>query len=115
MQTQQDLLIKAYAAFNDRDIDAALTIMHPDVVWANGMEGGYVHGREAVRDYWTYQWNLIDPHVEPQGFQLDESGQIVVNVHQVVRDLDGNVIVDQMVQHVYTLENGLIRQMNIQE
>lgn len=115
MKTQQDLLTKAYAAFNTRDIDAVLAVMHPDVVWANGMEGGYVRGREAVRDYWTRQWNSIDPHVEPQGFQFDERGQIAVDVRQVVRDLDGNLMADRMVRHIYTLEDSLIRQMDIQE
>lgn len=115
MKTQQDLLIKAYADFNSRDIDAVLALMHPDVVWANGMEGGYVCGREAVRNYWTRQWNSIDPHVEPQGFQFDENGKIAVDVHQVVRDLDGNLTLDAMVKHIYTFEDGSIRQMDIQE
>ena len=114
-QTQQDLLTKAYAAFNARDIDAVLALMHPDVEWANGMEGGYVHGHEAVRDYWTHQWKLINPHVEPTGFQPDENGRIVVTVHQVVRDLEGNLMVDQMVQHIYTFADGLIQRMDIQE
>lgn len=114
-QTQQDLLTKAYAAFNARDIDAVLAVMHPDVEWANGMEGGYVHGHEAVRDYWTRQWKLINPIVEPKGFQPDENGRIVVTVHQVVRDLEGNLMVDQMVQHMYTFADGSIQRMDIQE
>lgn len=115
MQTYQDLLKEAYAAFNARDIDAVLALMHPDVEWANGMEGGHVHGHEAVRDYWTRQWNLIDPHVEPTRLQPNESGQIVVDVHQVVCDLDGNLIMDKMVQHIYTFEHELILRMDIQE
>lgn len=41
----QDLLTEAYTAFNDRDIDAVLGVMHPDVQWANGMEGEHLHGR----------------------------------------------------------------------
>jgi ketosteroid isomerase-like protein len=114
-QTQQDLLTKAYAAFNARDIDAVLALMHPEVEWANGMEGGHVHGHEAVRDYWTRQWKLINPLVEPKEFQPDESGQMVVAVHQVVHDLEGNLMVDQMVQHIYTITDGLIRRMDIQE
>ena len=80
-----------------------------------GMEGGHVHGHEAVRDYWTRQWKLINPIVEPTGFQPDENGRIVVTVYQVVRDLEGNLMVDQMVQHVYTFANGLIQRMDIQE
>ncbi|QYO66953.1 nuclear transport factor 2 family protein [Leptolyngbya sp. 7M] len=109
----QDLLTEAYTAFNNRDIDAVLTVMHPDVQWANGMEGGHIHGREAVRDYWIRQWNSIDPQVNPQGFRSDENGQIVVDVHQVVRNLDGNLLLDQIVQHVYTFEDGLIQRMDI--
>lgn len=68
-----------------------------------------------MRDYWSYQWSLINPYVEPQGFATDETGQMVVNVHQVVRDLQGNVIVDQMVQQVYAIENGLIKHMDIRQ
>jgi ketosteroid isomerase-like protein len=115
IQIQQDLLKKAYAAFNAGDIDSVLALMHSDVEWANGMEGGYVRGHQAVRDYWTHQWSLIDPHVEPTRFQPDESRRVVVYVHQVVQGLDGNLIRDQMVQHIYTIENGLIRRMDIQD
>ena len=82
-------LTVTYRAFNARDIDAALALMHTDVDWPNGMEGGRVHGHQAVRDYWTRQWGLIDPHVEPIDFRTDEDGRTVVDVHQVVRDLAG--------------------------
>src|SRR5215207_4610587 len=65
----QELLLRGYTAFNARDIDTILSIMHPNVEWANGMEGGYVHGHDGVRAYWTHQWRLIDPFVEPQAFR----------------------------------------------
>ena len=77
------------------------------------MEGGYVHGRGGVRDYWTRQWDLIDPHVEPLRFASDDAGRIVIDVHQVVRDRTGAVITDQVVQHAYLVEDGLIRSMEI--
>ena len=56
-----ELLTEAYRAFNAREIDAVLAIMHHDVDWPNGMEGGRVHGHEGVRDYWTRQWAMINP------------------------------------------------------
>jgi ketosteroid isomerase-like protein len=115
MVTNQDLVTRAYAAFNARDIEAALTLMQPDVDWPNGMEGGRVQGHEGVRDYWTRQWTLIDPRVEPRGFSTDEEGRTVVDVHQLVRDMDGNVVVDEMVQHVYVIEEGLVRSMEIRK
>ena len=109
----RDLLTTAYAAFNARDVERALAAMHPDVAWPNGMEGGYVHGHEAVREYWTRQWRLIDPRVEPRAFATDDTGRVVVDVHQVVRDRAGNVLTDQMVRHVYVIAGGLITRMEI--
>lgn len=110
-----DLLKKAYAAFNARDIPGALATMQPDVVWPNGMEGGTVHGHEGVRAYWTGQWGMIDPHVDPVTFEADSQGRIDVGVQQVVRDLNGKVLVDRVVHHVYTLKDGLISSMEIRE
>jgi hypothetical protein len=113
MISERRLLENAYAAFNARDIDAVLNAMHADVVWPNGMEGGNVYGHSGVRDYWTRQWGLIDPHVEPLRFEADEAGRIVVDVHQIVRDRTGNIMVDEIVQHVYSIEDGLVRSMEI--
>jgi len=109
------LLQRAYAAFNARDVDGALATMRPDVVWPNGMEGGTVHGHDGVRAYWTRQWGMVDPHVEPKTFHVDSDGRIVVGVYQVVRDLSGKVLLDRMVEHVYTLKDGLIQSMDIRE
>jgi hypothetical protein len=113
MQKERDLLIKAYRDFNARDIDAVVAVMLPDVDWPNGMEGGRVLGHQQVRDYWTRQWNLIDPHVEPLDFETEADGRIRVEVHQVVRDLAGNLLADQKVEHIYLIEDGLIRNMEI--
>jgi ketosteroid isomerase-like protein len=113
MTGQRDVLTRAYAAFNARDIEAVLAAMHPDVDWPNGWEGGRVRGHDQVRDYWTRQWAAIDPTVEPVGFSTDREGRMVVSVHQVVRDLDGRVLSDGMVAHVYRIEDGLIRSMEI--
>jgi ketosteroid isomerase-like protein len=78
---------KVYERFDACDIEAVLAALHTDVTWANGMEGGHVHGSEAVRSYWTRQWATIDPRVEPTGFSTGADGQIVVEAHQTVRDL----------------------------
>ncbi|PYV56104.1 MAG: ketosteroid isomerase [Acidobacteria bacterium] len=111
----RDLLILIYDAFNRRDIDAILDVLHPQVEWPNGMEGGWVHGHEGVRAYWTRQWGMVDPHVDPVRFEADDNGRIVVGVHQRVRDLAGTVLLDRMVQHVYLINDGLIQRMNIRE
>jgi hypothetical protein len=115
VKSKEELLASAYAAFNARNIDAVLAMMHPDVDWANGMEGGRVHGHKGVREYWNRQWATLDPCVEPLRFRTDEADRILVDVHQVVRDLSGRVLSDQMVQHVYTIEDNLIQRMDIKK
>jgi hypothetical protein len=115
MTSTQELLRKAYAAFNTRNISAVLAMMHADVDWPNTMEGGRLRGQAAVRDYWKRQWTIIDPHVEPRTFAIDEAGRTLVEVHQVVRDLTGKVLSDQIVQHVYTVRGGLIERMDVKE
>jgi hypothetical protein len=110
---EERLLRRAYEAFNARDVEGALALMHPDVDWPNGMDGGREVGREAVRAYWTRQFGLIDSHVEPVGFESDAEGLVVVDVHQVVRDLDGELLSDGFVQHAYTFRDGLVAHMEI--
>ena len=58
---RETLLRMLYAAFNARDIETVLAQLASDVDWPNAWEGGRVHGREEVRDYWTRQWAAIDP------------------------------------------------------
>ncbi|NEP17681.1 MAG: nuclear transport factor 2 family protein [Leptolyngbya sp. SIO4C1] len=108
-----ELLRTAYAAFNARDLDAALALMTPDVHWPRAFKGGIVRGPEAVRAYWTEQWSEIDSHVEPVAFHRENDGQILVEVHQVVRDLAGAVLADEYVGHRFTIEHGLIQTMEV--
>jgi ketosteroid isomerase-like protein len=110
----REILAAAYRWFNARQLDAVLALMHPDVVWPNGMEGGYVCGHEGVRAYWTRQWGMIDPHVEPVKIKMDAQGRAVVEVRQVVRDLSGGMLLDIIVHHAYTIRDGLIERMEIE-
>ena len=114
-ENDRELLIAAYANFNARAIDSVLALMHPEVDWPNGMESGRVHGHEGVREYWTRQWGLINPHVQPLDFRIEEDGRITVIAHLIIRNLDGAVIVDENVKHTYLIEDGVIRKMDIGE
>ena len=113
MSSEVKLLKRVYDRFNARDMDSVLAAMHHDVIWANGMEGGHVLGRDEVRSYWTRQWATVDPRVEPVEFSPGQEGEIVVELHQVVRDLSGNLLADKMVGHIFRIENGLIKRFDI--
>ncbi|WP_266362017.1 nuclear transport factor 2 family protein [Tellurirhabdus rosea] len=111
----QPILKQLYRDFNARNIDAVLAFMHADVDWPNGWEGGYVSGHDEVRAYWLRQWQQIDPVVEPVSFEERPDGRIAVGVHQLIRSLDGQIVSDGHVNHVYTFDNGKVRTMAIEQ
>jgi ketosteroid isomerase-like protein len=108
------LITDMYAAFNARDINKVIEQMTEDVDWPNAWEGGRLIGRDAVRDYWTRQWAQIDPRVEPTSFTERPDGSIAVEVDQLVRSLEGDLIGQGTVLHVYSFRDGLIARMDIE-
>jgi hypothetical protein len=111
-----------YDCFNARDVDGVLAVVAEAVAWANGMEGGHVHGREALRDCWTRQWALVRPHVAPVAFRRGADGELIVEVIQTVRDLDGNPLQgqthglkDKIVEHVFRIEGAKVARFDIRE
>ena len=117
-----ELLKRIYDRFNARDIDGVLSALADDVAWANGMDGGHVRGREAVRAYWTRQWAMVSPHVEPVGFHRTNDGAIVAEVRQTIRDLEGKPLEgqthglrDKTVGHVFRLREGKVARFDIED
>jgi ketosteroid isomerase-like protein len=110
-------LRQTYRAFNDREIDSVLELLHPEVDWPNAWEGGRVIGRDAVRDYWTRQFAEISSNVEPESFTEEPDGAITVEVHQVVHDANsGDQLNDSRVLHRYWFDDaGLVTRMDALE
>ena len=103
-----------YAAFNAREIDKVLAALAEDVDWPNAWEGGRLRGREEVRGYWTRQWAEIDGRVEPVGFETRPDGRVAVEVDQTVRDLEGALLSEGRVRHVYAFRDGLVVAMEVE-
>lgn len=106
------VLRRAYEAFNRRDVEAVLALMEPDVEWPNVLEQTVVRGRDAVREYWRWQFREIDPRVEPVRF-VSDGDRLVAEVRQTVRDLGGRVLSTRTVAHVYTFHGPLIAAMRV--
>ena len=112
---EPEVLSAAYRNFNARNIEAVISNMHPQVEWANGMEGGHVHGKDAVRAYWTRQFTTLNPRVDPMKIEPGKRADWIVEVHQVVHDIQGNLLLDTTVYHAYQFRDGLIARMDIEE
>ena len=122
MEKEFELIKRLYSGFNTRDIDAVLAFLTEDVMWANAMDGGYARGHDGIREYWTRQWSIVDPHVEPVGFRMADDGAIFAEVIQTIRDLDGNVLKDQThglkdktVWHIFSFRDGLVSRFDVQD
>jgi ketosteroid isomerase-like protein len=112
----EECLRLVYEAFNERDIDAALALMHADVDWPNAWEGGRVSGRTAVAEYWRRQFRSISSKVEPMRFEHGPDSEVTVLVHQIVDDAkSGERLSEQLVRHRYRFEDGLIVRMDVIE
>lgn len=108
MSSNEQFLQNLYDAFNKREIETIISLMRPNVKWANGVEGGFIYGRDAVREYWTNQFKDIQPELETLKFETDKNNRDVVTVYQIIKDLQGNVLADTTIQQIFTIENGLI-------
>lgn len=115
MSVNQQFLQHLYDAFNKREIETIISSMHPDVKWANGLEGGFVYGRDAVRQYWTNQFQDIQVELEPLTFETDESNRNVVTVHQIIKDVQGKLLADVTIHQIFTIDDGLISLYEIGE
>ena len=113
MADTKTLIEQAYSAFKKRDIDGALALMTEDVSWPKASEGGKVVGKEEIRAYWTRQWGEFDPYVEPLAMTEEDGSKTRVRVHQLVKSLQGDVLSDSEVLHVFTVNNGLIAAMDL--
>jgi hypothetical protein len=115
MANTQTLIAQAYSAFNRRNVEGVLALMSENVSWPKASEGGRVVGKEQIRAYWTRQWQEFDPHVEPIEVIDREGGKTEVKVRQLVKSLNGDVLSDSEVWHVYTIANGFIERMDLKE
>src|ERR1700745_525671 len=113
MADTKTIIEQAYSAFNKRNIDGVLALMTQDVSWPKASEGGKVVGKEEIRAYWTRQWSKFDPHVEPLEMPEEYGGKTRVRVHQLVKSLEGDVLSDSEVLHVFTINSGLIAAMHL--
>lgn len=113
MANETTIIQQAYSAFNRRDVEGALALMTDDVSWSKASEGGRVVGKEEIRAYWTRQWREFDGHVEPVEITEEDGGEVRVKVHQLVKNLQGEVLWEGEVLHVFTVNSGLIAAMDL--
>jgi len=106
------LLLRAYAAYNTQDLERLLTLVADDVDWP-GDEGGRLHGKDALPDYWAEQWRRTRTHDQPIAFVELDDGRLAVHVNQQVRSLDGTLVSAGQFVHLFRVNGDRIADMEI--
>jgi hypothetical protein len=114
MHESEGLLRRGYDMFNEKNIEAAMEIMHEDVDWPAVNEGTRVVGKEAVAGYWGRTFASLSPHLEILSMDEMPDGRLSVLVHQTARDNDGNLLGEGQVKHLYQFRDGLIERMDVE-
>ena len=108
----EDLLRRAYAAYDRQDLDGLSALVSVDVDWPDGAHR--LHGREAVRAYWTEQWTHTRTDDQPVAITRLPDGRVEVRVEQVVRSLGGSVRSTGTFRHLHRVVGAQIVRLDIE-
>ncbi len=107
----EELLRRAYGAYNARNAPGALSLTQPAVRWSHGNDGGFVSGHAGLRELWTREWAESGTLLEPQTFHENADGTLVVEL--VRRKRKGDLLQESTQVHRFTLSGGLIESMEL--
>ncbi|HMN06228.1 MAG TPA: nuclear transport factor 2 family protein [Flavobacteriales bacterium] len=114
MHPNEQALRESYAAFNAGDLPAAGAYLSDDTEWPDQLEGGLLHGREAIQAYWERLGKITQHHYEVVNAIVDDQGTVVTNLLRTVRALDGRVLSHGLIRHAYTFRaDGKVARMEM--
>ena len=106
------LALRGYEAFNRGEVDEALALFAPDVVWHTylvpGPGGGTYHGHAGVRELWADARNIFgDFRNEPERL-IAAGDRLVVMVRICGWGKESGVEVEAKIAHIHTFRNGRV-------
>jgi len=111
--SEQDLLSRAFSAYNAQDADGLLALISDDVDWPDG--SARLRGKAALYAYWADQWTRTGTHDQPIDFRRRPDGRVAVRLIQVVRSLDGSLMSRGPYQYVFRMKGSLIIGLDIED
>ncbi|MFZ5670585.1 MAG: nuclear transport factor 2 family protein [Pseudomonadota bacterium] len=112
MGEREALLTRLYEAYNRKDIDAVVDVLHADVDWPNLFGEGRRRGHAAVRAMWRDQFARIDPEATPISFTENRDGSVSVKINFIVRNLDGRIFTDEIATNTYRFRDDKVVRMD---
>jgi uncharacterized protein len=106
------LALRSYEAFNRGDLDGALAVFDPEIVWQTylvpGPGGGIYHGHDGVRELWADARNIFgDFRNEPERM-IAAGDRLVVLVRICGWGKESGVEVEAKIAHLHTFRGGKV-------
>lgn len=103
---------RGYELFNSGDIEASLTLLHPEIEWHTyivpGPGGGTYHGHDGVRELWSDARRVFGEfrNVPEELFEGDDRVVAFVRVEGV--GSQSGAAVQARIAHVYAFRDGKV-------
>jgi uncharacterized protein len=113
------LTLRSYEAFNRGDLDQALAIFDPEIIWHTylvpGPGGGTYRGHDGVRELWADARNIFgDFRNEPERL-ISAGDRLLVMVRICGWGKESGVEVEAKIAHVHTFRNGKVARVESYE
>jgi ketosteroid isomerase-like protein len=115
-QENVDVVHRAVAAWNDRDVDAMLALTDPQIEYVNSptaVEPGTRRGHESLEDVLRTQWEILsDARWELD--RLYERGNEIVGLGRISRRMPGSdARIEDLVLVAVLFGNGRVTRMEV--
>lgn len=112
MSDQIEMVCSGYEAFNRGDVEASLTILHPEIVWHTyivpGPGGGTYYGHDGVRELWSDAQRIFGGFRNIPEQLFEEGNRVVAFVRVEGVGTKSGVAVTARIAHVHTFRDGKV-------
>ena len=114
------IALRGYESFNRGDLDEAMSMFAPDIVWHTylvpGPGGGTYHGHDGVRELWSDARNVFgDFRNEPERLIAAGDDRVVALVRVCGWGKESGVAVEAKIAHVLTFRGDMVVQVESYE
>jgi ketosteroid isomerase-like protein len=110
--TTDDLIRRAFDAYNRQDSGTLLALVSDDVLWPG--EAHTLRGKDALRVFLERQWTRTRTHDEVVHVE-ERDGYVVASLSQTVRSVEGRTLSTGEFRYGFVVGDGLIKQLKTRD
>lgn len=115
MSAATDPIVRLHDALDRRDLDAVEALFHPDARFRDYLDGGEIVGPAAARAFYQRLFETLAPDIDLLAVAKQPDGRLRADLQVSVRDRSGRLWSDSKVIATYTLRDGLILAVAVED